>query len=171
MELISKQALLDAIEEKYEDLTDERGCSISTNSGYEWLSISNIVELIHDCEQYDNEAETEEWETEVEHLKKQMDELKAEYKKRLEIMRKALMELTHKTDTVPHDVKVSKADFVEMHSEAVRDMDGLENNDIYGYDVTVHWHGFYCNCGDGATPANHIIPGVEGCLDEDPTEY
>ena len=172
MELIKKKDLLQAIEEKYGDLTDESGCSVSTDNGFEWLSISNIVELIHDCGTYDgNEDEVEELERDVEHLKKQIDELKAEYKTRLELMQKALIKLTHSADTIPTDVKISKADFIEMHSNAVRDMDGLENNDIYGYDVTVHWHGFYCNCGDGATPANYIIPGVEDCLDEDPTEY
>ena len=172
MELIKKKDLLNAIEEKYGDLTDECGCSISTDSGFEWLSISNIVELVHDCETYDGgEEEIEELEKRIEHHKQRIEELKAEYKKRLELMQKALLELSKKTETVPHDVRVSKADFIEMHSTAVYEMNDIEDNDIYGYDVTVHWHGFYCNCGDGATPANYIIPGVEDCLDEDPTEY
>lgn len=172
MELISKKELLKEIEEKYGDLTNESGCSVSTDNGFEWLSLSNIVELVHCCETYDGgEEEIEELERRIEHHKKQLDELKAEYKKRLELMQKALMELTQKTDTTHHDVRISKADFVAMHTQAVCDMDGLEDNDIYGYDITVHWHGFYCNCGDGAAPANYIIPGIEDCLDEDPTEY
>ena len=172
MEFISKRDLLKAIEEKYEDLTNESGCSISTRHGFEWLSISNIVELIHDCWTDDGgEEEIEELERRIEHHKKQIDELKAEYKKRLELMQKALIELTRKTDTIPHDVRVSKIDFVAMHTTAVCEMDGCEDNDIYGHDITVHWHGFYCNCGDGATPANYIIPGIEECYEEDPTEY
>ena len=172
MELISKQDFLQALKEKYEDLTDECGCYVRTENGNEWLCLSNIVELVHDCETYDGaEDEIEEAEKEVENLKKEMEETKKEYEKRLELMQKALIELTQKADTVPHDVRVSKADFVAMHTAAVCEMDGIEDNDIYGYDITVHWHGFYCNCGDGATPANYIIPGVEDCNKEDPTEY
>ena len=172
MEFISKKELLKAIENKYEDLTDESGCSVSTTNGFKWLSVSNIVELVHDCDTYDgNDEELKEKERKIEHLKKQIDELKTEYKKRLELMQKALLESTQKTETVPHDVRVSKADFLAMHSTAVYEMDGIEDNDIYGYDVTVHWHGIYCNCGDGATPANYIIPGIEYCNEEDPTEY
>lgn len=172
MELIRKQDLLKELEHKYEDLTDISGCNVGTEHGFEWLSVSNIVELVHYCETYDgNEEELEEMERTIEDLKKQIDEIKADYKKRLELMQKALLELSRKTDTVPQDVRVSKADFVAMHNTAVYEMDGIEDNDIYGYDVTVHWHGFYCNCGDGATPANYIIPGIEDCNEEDPTEY
>lgn len=172
MELIKKTDLLKEIEEKYEDLTDECGCNIATEHGYEWLSLSNIVELVHCCETYDGaEDELAEAEQKIESLQKYIDEIKKEYNTRLELMQKALLELSKKTDTVPHDVRVSKADFVAMHSTAVYEMDGLEDNDIYGYDITVHWHGFYCNCGDGATPANYIIPGIEDCNEEDPTEY
>ena len=172
MELIKKKDLLKAIEEKYEDLTNECGCNIRTEYGYEWLSLSNIVELVHCCETYDgNEDELEQAEQKIESLQKYIDEIKMEYKTRLELMQKALLELSRKNKTVPHDVRVSKADFVAMHSTAVFEMDGCEDNDIYGYDITVHWHGFYCNCGDGATPANYIIPSIEDCQEEDPTEY
>ena len=172
MELISKEELLQAIEEKYEDLTDECGCSVRTSNGHEWLSISNIVELVHGCEiRDDDNEELERAEQKIEELLDRLDELKKEYRTRLELMQKALIKATSKTNTVPQDIRVSKADFVAMHSQAVCDMDGLEDNDIYGYDITVHWHGFYCNCGDGATPANYIIPGVEDCNEEDPTEY
>ena len=117
-------------------------------------------------------------EEEYNRLTKQIDRTKQEkeeeishYERRLELMQTALMKLTQKTDTVPSGVRVSKADFIAMHRAAVRDMDDSENNDIYGYDFTVHWHGIYCNCSDGATPANYIIPGVKGCEEEDPTEY
>lgn len=107
----------------------------------------------------------------IDRVEKEKDEQTLDYERRLELMQTALIKLTQKTDTVPTSVRVSKADFIAMHKAAVRDMDGLEDNDIYGYDFTVHWHGIYCNCSDGATPANYIIPGVEGCLEEDPTEY
>lgn len=113
-----------------------------------------------------------EYEREITTLKKEMEEAKEEYEKRLALMQKALMELTKEVDTVPNGKRVSKADFLAMHSAAVRDMDDdFENNDIYGYDFIVYWHGIYCNCGDGATPANCLVPGIEECLEEDPTEY
>lgn len=110
-------------------------------------------------------------EQELERIEKEKNELVKEYEKRLELMQKALLELSKDDATLQHDVRVPKADFVAMHSTAVSEMDGSEDNDIYGYDITVHWHGFYCNCGDGATPANYIIPGIEDCNEEDPTEY
>ena len=59
-----------------------------------------------------------------------------------------------------------------MYNEALDDMfENPENNDIYGYNITVHWHGIYCNCGDGATPCNHIIPAIVSCYEEDNEEY
>ena len=42
--------LLERIEVKYGDLDNIRGCYISTNKGYEWLSIANIVELIKEVD-------------------------------------------------------------------------------------------------------------------------
>ena len=171
MNFIDKEELLERLANRYGDLNDRCGCNVRTEDGFEWLSISNIAELIHDCGTYDgNESELEEKENQVEHLKKQIEELKAEYKKRLELLQTALLKATKTDGTIP-GIRVSKADFVAMHSIAVRDMDGCEDNDIYGHDITVHWHGFYCNCGDGATPANYIIPGIEECNEEDPTEY
>jgi hypothetical protein len=42
--------LLERIEVKYGDLDNTRGCAISTDKGYEWLSIANIVELIEEVD-------------------------------------------------------------------------------------------------------------------------
>lgn len=53
--LISKEELLEAIERKYGDLNDERGCSVCVNGGYEWLSVKDIVDIINDCCEYDDE--------------------------------------------------------------------------------------------------------------------
>ena len=108
---------------------------------------------------------------------------KAEYQrlKELEIankeLRKALLKATSKTQT--KDIHISRKQFVQMHDiEAFEILDEEEEkhnyklcpdyyeNPIYGYDVTVHWHGMYCNCGDGATPSNHIFPAIEACDEE-----
>ena len=55
MEFISKEELLQAIENKYGDLTDECGCSVYVNGEYEWLSVADIVSIINECETYDDE--------------------------------------------------------------------------------------------------------------------
>lgn len=50
------QEVLDRIEAKYGNLTDERGCSVSTDNGWEWLSIANIVDVIERVDaMYDDE--------------------------------------------------------------------------------------------------------------------
>ena len=46
MNNIILQEVLDRIEAQYGDLTDERGCSVSTDNGWAWLSVANIVEII-----------------------------------------------------------------------------------------------------------------------------
>ena len=101
-----------------------------------------------------------------------------EYEKRLELLRNALKKRMTK-GAPSEDVRVSRIDFLALYNAALEEMfDNFEKdnsdetpNDIYGYDITVHWHGIYCNCGDGATPSNIIIPAIEEVDNEDPTEY
>lgn len=71
------------------------------------------------------------------------------------------------------DQKVTRREFLDLYNAALtmRDYyDGTDEkerfNHVYGYDVTVHWNGVYCNCSDGATAYNHIICGVEGADEE-----
>ena len=117
-------------------------------------------------------------ERELDRMENEKKEIIEMYEKRIELMQKAIIELTQKTATVPHDVRVSKTDFLEIYDKALDDFfDKMEtpngeelHNDIDGYDLTVHWHGIYCNCGNGATPSNNLIPGIEGVNDEDPYE-
>lgn len=52
---ISKEELLEAIERKYGDLTDECGCSVFNGEDYEWLSVKDIVNIIESCWTYDEE--------------------------------------------------------------------------------------------------------------------
>lgn len=40
------QEVLDRIEAQYGDLENECGCSVSTDNGWAWLSVANIVEII-----------------------------------------------------------------------------------------------------------------------------
>ena len=64
------------------------------------------------------------------------------------------------------DVKVTKREFLEVYGEAMNDL-GSDECELYGNDVTVHWHGIYCNCGDGASAYNNIVSEIEGVIDED----
>ena len=128
------------------------------------------------CKDYENEIEK--MERRIDHLETNLKDTECTYEKRLDLMQKAILKLLHNTSHGCDDVRVSKVDFVEMYQKAVDDfLDKMEEpnfdelpNDIEGYDVTVHWHGIYCNCGNGATPSNHLVPGIEDVISEDPYE-
>lgn len=184
MELIRKKDLLKVLEEKYEDLTDESGCYVRTSNGNEWLSLSNIVELVHCCETFYEGAEDEEHREELDRaerrtrsLEKELEQTKKAYEKRLELMHTALLKATADNKAV-EGVHVTKTDFLAIYQKALNEMFAKEENgtldpycnDIYGYDFTIHWHGIYCDCYDGAMPSNHIIPAIEGLNEEDPDE-
>ena len=117
-------------------------------------------------------------EKELERMEREHRTTLEEYEKRIELLRNALKKRMTK-GAPSEDVRVSRIDFLALYNEALEEMfDNFEKensdetpNDIYGYDITVHWHGIYCNCGDGATPSNIIIPAIEEVDNEDPTEY
>ena len=94
-----------------------------------------------------------------------------------ELLKRAVMQLTTKHDKDSNkneDVRVFKRDFLALYNKALEDMfdnPDREDNDIYGYDITVHWHGMFCNCSDGATTSNYIIPAIENCYQEDDEDY
>lgn len=52
--LIEKEELLERLERKYGDLNDSCGCYVFVNGEYEWLSVKDIVDVIDDCEEYDD---------------------------------------------------------------------------------------------------------------------
>lgn len=121
-------------------------------------------------------------EKEYERILKEKERDIAECLKRIELMQSAIKDLLKEHG--PHtDTRVSKLDFITIYNKALNEFfDIMENNTgdetpdeidnkIYGHDFTVHWHGIYCNCGDGAAPSNYIIPAIEGICDEDPNEY
>ena len=115
---------------------------------------------------------------ELEQMKKEHAYTIKDYEKRIELMQSAIKQLMGDGEPF-EDVRVGKKDFLAIYHKALNEMfDNVEKpnydelpNDIYGHDITVHWHGIYCNCGDGAVASNNIISGIEGVLDEDDTEY
>lgn len=54
MEFISKEELLQALKNRYDDLEDDCGCSVRTEYGWEWLSIRRIVAIIETCDTYED---------------------------------------------------------------------------------------------------------------------
>ena len=91
---------------------------------------------------------------EYEQMRKEIDEL-----------RSALLRATRSKETKTEDILVSMRTFYNIAMSATSSDDGMED-DIYGHDITVHFHGLYCNCQDGAMAFNYIIEGVNECAEE-----
>ena len=65
------------------------------------------------------------------------------------------------------DKKLTRKEFVRAFNAAIDYMFATDDTDnIYGKDITIHWNGYYCNCSDGATPSNYIIPAILECDEE-----
>lgn len=71
-------------------------------------------------------------------------------------------------DNPTEDVELTRREFVETYEAAVDDMFENDNddNEIYGCNATVHWHGLYCDCADGAQVFNYIISAIKDLSDE-----
>ena len=167
-------------------MVKENGMVMMTEE--EFKSVCKCYEKNLSDQQNEHEYETDlickDYERTIDTLKRERDYDIKHLTRRIELLQEAIMDLLH-TDrgNLSHDVRVPKKDFLEMYQKALDTMFDIMDkttgdetpddipNDIYGHDITVHWHGIYCNCGDGATPSNHIIPGIEGVLDEDESEY
>lgn len=52
--LIEKEELFELLERKYGDLNNECGCYVSTEDGYNWMSIKDIVDVINECMEYED---------------------------------------------------------------------------------------------------------------------
>lgn len=92
--------------------------------------------------------------SELEQLKKEVEELRA-----------VVLKATRNKEMQTEDILVSMRTFYNLAMSATSSDDGMEE-DIYGHDITVHFHGLYCNCQDGAIAYNEIIEGVKECSDE-----
>lgn len=89
--------------------------------------------------------------------------------KTADCLRSAIVKLMKKfKENLTEDVELTRKEFIATYNAAINDMfeRGDDNNEIYGYDVTVHWHGFSCNCEDGAEIYNYLIGAIEGIDDE-----
>ena len=112
-------------------------------------------------------------EKELENLISDGNKRTVELETRNKMLRAALIEIIKSSNIDKKDVRVSKLDFIAIYNDALNEMfnnPDEDENDIYGYDITIHWHGIYCNCGDGATAYNHIITAIENVYNEDDEE-
>lgn len=94
-------------------------------------------------------------------------------KTRIDSLQNAIIDLV--SPVPPAEKRVTRKDFLEIYNKCLSGMFEDQENGIwesehkkkiYGKDITVHWNGIYCDCYDGATPCNHIIPGIKS-LDEE----
>ena len=74
-------------------------------------------------------------------------------------LRMALLKATRKNKMKTKDVELKPELFVNMYN-SVQALDDFEK-DIYGKDITVHWHGLYCNCSDGPEACDYIMDSLE----------
>lgn len=88
------------------------------------------------------------------------------------MLRKYVMDIVKRFPKNKEDVEISRKLFCELYDGAVEDMFNSDSiltdlkNEIYDYPVMIHWHGFYCNCGDGSEIANYIIPAIREVEEE-----
>ena len=168
-------------------MVKENGLVMMTEE--EFKSVCKCYEKNLSDQQNEHEYETDlickDYERTIDTLKKEHEYDTKHLTRRIELLQKAVADLIHTNrPNRCKDVRVSKKDFLEMYQKALDEMfaimDGEKetdktpddvSNDIYGHDITVHWNGIYCNCGDGATPSNILIPAIEEVLDEDDSEY
>lgn len=98
----------------------------------------------------------------------------AEYKKLVKFLPKIVARRNQTTD-----IQLNRKDFLELYRYAMQQMDLVELEDqddksevlVYGNDFTIHYLGYFCNCGDGAFIFNHIIPGIESLNEEEDDDY
>ena len=87
-----------------------------------------------------------------------------EIEKQTKVAKRALFKVLSEQKT--EDIEVSRQEFLDVYGLAMSDL-GLDECELYGNDVTVHWHGIYCNCSDGAVAYNNIIAGIRDVIEEE----
>lgn len=132
-------------------------------------SHKEIVNFINEKEE--TEMKTTEKENDIQIAAK--DEKIKMLENEIKELREALLLATRGKKMKTKDIKVSMSTFYNITQEILRREDNDKINmedDIYGHDVTVHFHGLYCNCLDGASVFNSVIEGVAECAEENDEE-
>ncbi len=97
------------------------------------------------------------------------NELIHEMQMELKELKEALLVATRDRKKKLKGIGLKRQTFLDVYDHCFLRENGSED-DIYGHDVYVYWHGFFCNCSDGATAYNNIIEGIKGCIDEDDSD-
>lgn len=98
------------------------------------------------------------------------DNYEDKYKKLVKFLPKIVAREKQNTD-----IQLNRKDFLELYGYAMQQMDFVELEDqddksevlVYGNDFTIHYLGYFCNCGDGAAIFNYLIPAIESLNDEE----
>ena len=116
------------------------------------------------------ESEIEQLKKEKESEKESSEQLIKQLKNEISELRQALLVSTRNKEGKSQDIELSMPTFYNLFQEIMSHEDGDSvdmEKDIYGHDVTIHWHGFSTNCYDGATSYNYIVEeGLVNCIDE-----
>ena len=139
-----------------------------------WFCIGGINgdpdKLLALCDEIIEDGPTaEEKIVELNEKNKELNQIIKSKEREIEELRTALLLATRAANDTPKGIKLHRQTFYDLYNHSVGD-DELMDQDIYGHDVYVFWHGVYCNCADGATAANYIIEGIKDCLEEDDNE-
>ena len=116
--------------------------------------------------------ETAELEAQLCYIDKIKDDSNLDYKEKYYNLVNLVARVLPKEKTT-EDKQISRVDFIELWEVMKEQMfngDSEAESTLYGHDVTVHWHGLYCNCSDGAVASNNIIEGIKGVIDEEDDE-
>lgn len=84
--------------------------------------------------------------------------------KETEVAKRALFKVLSEKKT--EDIKVSRQEFLDIYGLAMSGL-GSDKCELYGNEVTIHWHGIYCDCSDGAVAYNNIIAGIKNVIKEE----
>lgn len=151
--------------------TDDESGYMDLNT---WFCLGGIEEepekLLQLCDELIEDGPTAE--ERIVELNKKNNELMitiGSMKKEIAELRTALLLATRNAEDKPKGINLRRQTFYDLYNHSVGD-DDLMDQDIYGHDVYVSWHGMYCNCADGATACNYIIEGIKECLEEDDSE-
>jgi len=119
-----------------------------------------------------NEPTAEETITNLKEEKDQLNDKISSLENKIAELKEALLIATRKQKSKQKDIHLTRQTFLDVYDYYFQRNDEEEfEEDMYGHDVHVHWHGFWCNCSDGAIACNYIIEGVRGCIEEDDDNY
>lgn len=88
------------------------------------------------------------------------------YFEKYEKAKKSLFTILRRKKNCNEDIMLTRSEFLDIYCMAMESL-GLDKCELDGNDVTVHWNGICCDCGDGAASYNYIISNIEGVIEDE----